>query len=159
MAKARAQAWERPSCILMALGVVATWLLHWKSARFGRVQLRRGNHCDIFEIEAIGLALALYNVEEHLSPNALWMRDIDNDATLLILVKDSLSVLSGEVITAYTNSRVAAVGLSPWFDRVASAANPADQLSHRVMDQPWRLMATSCAPVLFTKLRTCLMSS
>ena len=93
-----------------------------------------GEAYDIFEIEAIGPALILYNFEKYMAPNALWVHYIDNDAALATLVKGSSSVLSGEVITAYTHSRVAAIGLWPWFDRVASPDNPVDKL----FEAKWR---------------------
>ena len=77
-----------------------------------------GDHYDIFEIEAIGPALILHNFERYLVEDALWLHFIDNDAALATLVKGSSSVLSGEVITAFTHSRVAKLGLWSWFDRV-----------------------------------------
>ena len=107
-----------------------------------------GDFYDIFEIEAIGPALILYNVEERLVSNALWVHYIDNDAALATLVKGSSSVLSGEVITSYTHSRVSAIGLWPWFDRVASADNPVDKLSRGVMSGPWELMDIQFPPIL-----------
>ena len=54
---------------------------------------------------------------------------IDNDSALATLVKGSSSVLSGEVITAYTHSKISEMNLWAWFDRVASDDNPVDKLS------------------------------
>ena len=113
-----------------------------------------GDFYDIFEIEAIGPALVLHNFEHLFTPNALWIHYIDNDAALATLVKGSSSVLSGEVITAYTHSRVAAIGLWPWFDRVASEDNPVDKLSRGKMDGPWKLVEIAFPPILLRDLRS-----
>jgi hypothetical protein len=113
-----------------------------------------GDHYDIFEIEAIGPALVLHNFEDYFSEDALWLHFIDNDAALATLVKGSSSVLSGEVITAYTHSRCSAIGLWSWFDRVASADNPVDGLSRGKMEGPWQLVDIVFPPVLLKNLRT-----
>ena len=113
-----------------------------------------GDFYDIFEIEAIGPALVLHNFERFMSADALWVHYIDNDAALATLIKGSSSVLSGEVITAFTHGRVAAMGLWPWFDRVASSDNPVDQLSRGQMDGPWKLLEIEVPPVLVRDLQT-----
>ena len=99
-------------------------------------------HYDIYEIEALGPALILANWS-HLMRPGLWVHYIDNDAALATLVKGSSSVMSGECISAYTHSMVAASGLWPWFDRVDSAANPVDKLSRGEMSGPWNLLPIS----------------
>ena len=88
------------------------------------------------------------------SPNALWVHYIDNGAALATLIKGSSSVLSGEVITAYTHGRVAAMGLWPWFDRVASSDNPVDQLSRGKMEGPRKLLEIEFPPILVRDLQT-----
>ena len=112
-----------------------------------------GDHYDIFEIEAVGPALVLYNFAHVFVQHALWLHFIDNEAALATLVKGSSSVLSGEVITAYTHERAAAHGLWSWYDRVASDDNPVDQLSRGVMEGPWKLMPVGFPPVLLTRLK------
>ena len=97
---------------------------------------------DIFEIEAIGPALILSNWSKYLSPG-LWIHYIDNDAALSTLVKGSSSVMSGEVISAYTHTMVSSLDLWPWFDRVDSASNPVDKLSRGEMSGPWKLVDIS----------------
>ena len=99
-----------------------------------------GDHFDIFEIEAIGPALVLHNWGHHIPQGSLWLHFIDNEAALATLVKGSSSVMSGEVITAYTHSLCADRGLWAWFDRVCSADNPVDKLSRGKPDGPWTLV-------------------
>ena len=112
-----------------------------------------GDFYDIFEIEAIGPALILHNFEHLFSPNAVWVHYIDNDAALATMIKGSSSVLFGEVITAFSHSRVSVIGLWPWFDRVARPDNPVDKLSRGVMDGPWKLVDINFPPVLLNDLR------
>ena len=85
---------------------------------------------------------------------AIWKAPnfIDNDLALATLVKGSSSVLSGECITSYTHSKVADIGLWPWFDRVASEDNPVDKLSLGVMDGPWELLSIVFPPELLCGL-------
>ena len=99
-----------------------------------------GDHYDIFEVEAVGPALVLHNWKDMITPGALWVHYIDNDSALATLVKGSSSVLSGECITAYTHSKIADLGLWPWFDRVATDDNPVDKLSRGSVDGPWKLV-------------------
>ena len=66
----------------------------------------------------------------------------------------SSSVLSGKVITAYTHSRAAALGLWAWFDRVASGDHPVDKLSRGAMDGPWKLVDIVFPPIPLSDLRT-----
>ena len=113
-----------------------------------------GDHYDIFEIEAVGPALILHNFEHLFTPDALWLHFIDNDAALATLVKGSSSVLSGEVITAFTHSRISAIGLWSWFDRVASDDNPVNKLSRGTLEGSWKLMDIEFPPVLLRDLRT-----
>ena len=115
-------------------------------------QATAGDHYDIFEIEAIGPALILHNFGCHLLENALWVHYIDNDAALATLVKGSSSVLSGEVITAYTHSMASRFGLWAWFDRVCSADNPVDKLSRGKLDGPWDLVPIEFPPSLLANL-------
>lgn len=81
------------------------------------------------------------------------MHFIDNDSALATLVKGSSLVLSGECITAYTQSKVAGAGLWPRFDRVASDDNPVGKLSCGVMDGPWDLLPIVFPPDLLCSLR------
>ena len=98
-----------------------------------------GDHYDIFEIEAVGPALVLHNFGQYITPGSLWLHFIDNEAALATLIKGSSSVMSGEVITAYTHSMAASSGIWAWFDRVASTDNPVDKLSRGVLKGPWEL--------------------
>ena len=84
----------------------------------------------------------------------MWLHFIDNEAALATLVKGSSSVQSGEVITAFTHSLVAARGLWAWFDRVASADNPVDKLSRGELKGPWELRDIEFPPRLLDELRT-----
>ena len=70
-----------------------------------------GDAFDMFEIEAVGPALVLANFGHLIKHGALWIHDIDNEAALATMVKGSSSVLSGEVITSYTHSFIAKMGL------------------------------------------------
>ena len=70
-----------------------------------------GDHYDIFEIEANGPALAVHSFGQYITPGSLWLRFIDNEAALATLIKGSSSVMSGEVITAYTHSRATSSGI------------------------------------------------
>ena len=79
-----------------------------------------GNHYDSYEIEAVGPALILHNFGSLFEPNALWVHYIDNANALATLVKGSSSVLSAQVITASTHSKIPEMNLWAWFDRVAS---------------------------------------
>ena len=112
-----------------------------------------GEAYDIFEIEAVGPALVLANFGHLIKHGALWIHYIDNEAALATMVKGSSSVLSGEVITSYTHSLIAKMGLWCWFDRVASADNPVDQLSRGKMDGPWELVPISFPEELVQRLR------
>ena len=76
-----------------------------------------------------------------------------NDAALATLAKGSSSVLSGKVITAYTHRRVSAIGLWPWFDRVASADNPVERLSQGNMQGPWTLVDMAFPQILLCGFR------
>ena len=111
-----------------------------------------GEHYDIFEIGAVGPALILHNWAHLIPAGALWVHYIDNDAALATLVKGSSSVLSGEVITAYTHSTIAERGLWSWFDRVASADNPVDKLSRGELRGPWSLQTIEFPPSLLSSL-------
>ena len=111
-----------------------------------------GDHFDIFEIEAIGPALVLHNWGHHIPQGSLWLHFIDNEAALATLVKGSSSVMSGEVITAYTHSLCADRGLWAWFDRVCSADNPVDKLSRGKPDGPWTLVEIEFPQMLLDKL-------
>ena len=95
----------------------------------------------------------LYNFEYLLAHDALWLHFIDNDAALATLVKGSSSVLSGEVITAYTHSRIAKFGLWSWFDSVAGSDNPVDKLSRGSLQGPWELVDIAFPPELLADLR------
>ena len=97
------------------------------------------NARDIFQIEAVGPLLVLYNWG-HLIKNHLWIHFIDNEGALAALAKGSSSVLSGEYITGLTHEYIAKVGVVPWFDRVDSESNPLDKLSRGSMSGPWRLV-------------------
>ena len=70
-----------------------------------------GDHYDIFEIEAVGPALVLHNFAQYITPGSLWLLFIDNEAALATLIKGSSSVMSGDVITAYTHSMAASSGI------------------------------------------------
>ena len=83
-------------------------------------ELRRRAASMAFEIEAIGPVLILHDFEHLLSTESLWIHYIDNDAALATLVHGSSSVVAGDVIAAYTHSRLSVIGLWPWLDRVAS---------------------------------------
>ena len=99
-----------------------------------------GAEFDIYEIEAVGPALILWNWLSSFPPNCLWVHFIDNESALATLVKGSSSVLSGECITAFTHARIATAGVWSWFDRVASKDNPVDQLSRGKMDGNWDIV-------------------
>ena len=112
-----------------------------------------GSDYDIFEIEAVGPALILWNWLKLFPPSCLWIHFIDNDSAPASLVKGSSAVLSGECITAFTHSRIASAGLWAWFDRVASKDNPVDQLSRGKLEGEWELLDISFPAPLLEDLR------
>ena len=112
-----------------------------------------GDHYDIYEIEAVGPAIILHNWSHLFVDGALWVHYIDNDSALATLVKGSSSVLSGEVITAFTHTMIAKSGLWAWFDRVASPDNPVDQLSRGQLTGPWHLVTIELPGELFLNLQ------
>ena len=93
---------------------------------------------DIFEVEAVGPLLVLYNFGDELV-GCLWLHFVDNAAALSALVRGSSSVESGECITGLTWSHIVGCGCLPWFDRVESASNPTDGLSRGKLQGPWVL--------------------
>ena len=86
---------------------------------FGKWHPDEGEHKDIYEVEALGPALVLHNWGADMK-DMLWLHFIDNESAQATLIKGSSSVLSGEVITAYTHQLVAKFSVRPWFDRVDS---------------------------------------
>ena len=116
-------------------------------------QATAGDQYDIFEIEAVGLALILRNWLHHLTPGALWLQLIENEAARATLVKESSSALSGECMTAYIHARVAQAGLWSWFDRVAGDDNLVDKLSVGEPEVPWDLVDIEFPPILLDSLR------
>ena len=95
-------------------------------------------HNDIYEVEAIGPLLLLFNWPE-LFRDTLWLHFIDNQAALASLVKGSSSVHSGDVIVGQTWRLAMNLNTIPWFDRVDSKSNPVDGLSRGKLEGPWRL--------------------
>ena len=94
---------------------------------------------DIYEIEAVGPLLVLWNWGHRMKEH-LWIHFIDNDAALSGIAKGSSSVLSGEVIIAYTHELAAKLGVWPWFDRVDTHSNPVDQLSRGKSSGNWTMV-------------------
>ena len=94
---------------------------------------------DIFQVEAVGPLLVLYNWG-HMFRNHLWIHFIDNEGALAALAKGSSSVMSGELIVGMTHEIAADFGVIGWFDRVDSASNPVDKLSRGKKEGPWRLV-------------------
>ena len=110
---------------------------------YARARRAEAEIFDIFEVEAVGPALALGNWG-HDMQGMLCLHFIDNESVIAALVKGSSSVLSGEVITAYTHGLVARYSLMPWFDRVDSKSNPVDGLSRNRLEGDWDLV-----PIVF----------
>ena len=106
---------------------------------------------DIFQIEAVGPLLVLYNwgylMREH-----LWIHFIDNEGALAALAKGSSSVLSGEVIVGCTHELATKLGVIGWYDRVDSASNPVDKLSRGKLQGPWKLAPIRFPPFLLSQL-------
>ena len=86
-------------------------------------------------------------------PNCLWLHFIDNEAALATLITGSSSVMSGEVITAFTHAHIAAAGVWAWFDRVSSADNPVDKLSRGQLQGDWELLDIEFPDVLLQSLQ------
>ena len=106
---------------------------HW-TQRSSLVEAR-----DIFEIEAVGPLLVLWNWGNMLKDH-LWVHFIDNEGSLAALAKGSSSVMSGEVIVGFTQELIAKHGIIAWFDRVDTHSNPVDGLSRGDFHGPWRLV-------------------
>ena len=92
---------------------------------------------DIFEIEAIGPALILFQWGRRMK-NCMWLHFIDIEGAQAALVKGSSSVHEGDIITGFTWEEIARREVFAWFDRVASASNPVDKLSRGELAGPWR---------------------
>ena len=112
-----------------------------------------GEHFDIFEIEAVGPVLILHNWLSYFPSKRLWLHWIDNVSAFATLVKGSSSVLSGEVITAFTHAQIARAGMWSCLDRVASVDNPVDKLSSGELKEDWDLLPIEFPPVLLSDLR------
>ena len=112
-----------------------------------------GDRYDIYEIEAIGPLLVLWNWG-FLMRNHVWIHFIDNDAALSCLAKGSSSVLSGEVIVAYTHELAADLGVWSWYDRVDTGSNPVDGLSRGDMRGNWKLLRIRFPAELTRRLQT-----
>ena len=106
---------------------------------------------DIFQIEAVGPLLVLWNWG-HMIRDHLWVDFIDNEGALAALAKGSSSVMSGEVIVGCTHELAAQYGVIGWFDRVDSASNPVDKLSRGKLDGPWKLVKIRFPPHLLESL-------
>ena len=106
---------------------------------------------DIFQIEAVGPLLILWNWG-HLIRNHLWVHFVDNEGALASLAKGSSSVLSGEIIVGCTHELSARYGVVSWFDRVDSSSNPVDKLSRGVMKGPWKLLPIRFPPFLLQRV-------
>ena len=102
---------------------------------------------DIFEIEAVGPLLVLWNWG-HMFANMLWIHFIDNEGALAALAKGSSNVLSGEVIVALTHELLAMFGIVSWFDRADTKSNPVDGLSRGDMSGNWKLVRVRYPPSL-----------
>ena len=94
---------------------------------------------DIYEVEAVGPLLVLHNWG-HLLDGLLWLHFVDNEAALATLVKGSSSVMSGEVITAFTHTLIARHSCWPWFGRCDTHSNPVDKLSRKDSSGDWDLV-------------------
>ena len=112
-----------------------------------------GDHYDIYELEALGPALVLHNYG-HLMQHMMWLHFIDNECALSSLVKGSSSVMSADVIAAYTSKQISKRGLWSWMDRVDTGSNPVDGLSRGDMKGPWRLTHIEVPPELLRMIET-----
>ena len=112
-----------------------------------------GDVYDIYELEAIGPALVLHNFG-HLLSNCAWFHFIDNACALSALIKGSSSVLSADVIAAYTSQEIARLNLWTWFDRVDSKSNPVDGLSRGDVEGEWELRDITFPPELLSSLKS-----
>ena len=70
--------------------------------------------------------------------DALWIHFIDNNGALGSLVRGSASVHEQDIIIGETWSRIAALQVLPWFDRVDGASNPVDGLSRKNFKGVWQ---------------------
>ena len=118
---------------------------HW-TQRSSLVEAR-----DIFEIEAVGPLLVLWNWGNMLKDH-LWVHFIDNEGSLAALAKGSSSVMSGEVIVGFTQELIAKRGIIAWFDRVDTHSNPVDGLSRGDLHGPWRLVRIRFPSGLATRI-------
>ena len=100
----------------------------------------------------MGPLLVLWNwgwlIRDH-----LWIHFIDNEAALASLAKGSSSVLSGEVIVAFTHELAAKLGVWGWYDRVDTKANPVDKLSRGDNSGDWTVVRITFPGKLIRQLR------
>ena len=150
---------------------VALWSPDWPGPKAGymrippwlraawRKQREQGMLCrDIYEIEGVAPALILHAWGQHMT-GCMWLHFIDHEGAQATLIRGSSSVHSGDAIAGWIWSRVAALKIYPWFERVASPSNPVDKLSRGRFDGPWRAVEPlSLPPELEAKLRRSAMS-
>ena len=70
--------------------------------------------------------------------DTLWIHFIDNNGALGSLVRGSASVHEQDIIIGETWSRIAALKVLSWFDRVDSDSNPVDGLSRKNFSGIWQ---------------------
>ena len=68
----------------------------------------------------------------------MWIHFIDNNGALGSLVRGSASVHEQDIIIGETWSRIAALQVLSWFDRVDSGSNPVDGLSRKNFSGVWQ---------------------
>ena len=93
---------------------------------------KTGATTDIFEIEAIGPLIALLEWPQLLAYRP-WIHFIDNVGAQQALIRGSSNSLNGDVITGETWDYVRKIGCWLWVERVASASNPIDGVSRKVL--------------------------
>ena len=110
-----------------------------------------GDMYDIYELEALGPAIVMHNWG-HLMQGCMWLHFIDNECALASLVRGASSVLSADIIAAYTSSQVAQRSVWAWYDRVDTASNPVDGLSRGRLEGPWSLQVIEIPPELLNMI-------
>ena len=101
------------------------------------VRPKSGCYC-IYELELFPVLVALRTWQHHLE-NAQVVFYLDNDAARSALIPANGSTLLSQAIIAEFLRLERDTCILPWFSRVPTASNPADDASRLIFNVPWLL--------------------
>ena len=112
--------------------------------------LAKSQH-PIYELEIFPVLVALRTWKKQLS-NSQVVFYLDNDAARSALIRADGSTELSQVLIAELVKLEKDTGILPWFARVPSASNPADDASRLVFNTPWLLGVPKPSIVLPARL-------